>query len=198
MPENFKTTSATAVAASIARCAQLVTASLSQAATLAAMGDELVAVLRSGGQVLLAGNGGSAAEAMHMAEELTGRFKTNRAPLPAVALCADPTMLTCIGNDFGFDEVFSRPVAALGRPGDLLVLFSTSGNSRNLVNACAAARARGMKIHCLLGKDGGALAGRGDRELIVPCSETARIQEVHQLAMHILLEIVETEFGLPV
>src|ERR1035437_785646 len=95
-----------AVAASIARCAQLVTASLSHAATLAAMGDELVAVLRSGGKVLLAGNGGSAAEAMHMAEELTGRFKTNRAPLPAVALCADPTLLTCIGNDFGFDAVF--------------------------------------------------------------------------------------------
>ena len=186
-----------AVAASIARCAQLVAASLSHTAVLAAMGDELVAVLRAGGKVLAAGNGGSAAEAMHMAEELTGRFKTNRAPLPAVALCADPTLLTCIGNDFGFDAVFSRSVEALGRPGDLLVLFSTSGNSPNLVNACTAARARGMKVHCLLGKSGGALAGQGDRELIVAATETARIQEVHQLAMHILLEIVEVEFGLP-
>ncbi|MEI7437954.1 MAG: SIS domain-containing protein, partial [bacterium] len=183
-----------AVAASIARCAQLVAASLSHTAVLAAMGDELVAVLRAGGKVLAAGNGGSAAEAMHMAEELTGRFKTNRAPLPAVALCADPTLLTCIGNDFGFDAVFSRSVEALGRPGDLLVLFSTSGNSPNLVNACTAARARGMKVHCLLGKSGGALAGQGDRELIVAATETARIQEVHQLAMHILLEIVEVEF----
>ncbi len=190
------TSSETAVAASIARCAQVVTASLCHAATLAAMGDELVGILRSGGKVLLAGNGGSAAEAMHMAEELTGRFKTNRAPLPAVALCADPTALTCIGNDFGFDAVFSRPVEALGRPGDLLVLFSTSGNSPNLVNACVAARARGMKVHCLLGKTGGALAGKGDRELIVAAPETARIQEVHQLAMHIMLEIVEAEFGL--
>ena len=114
-----------------------------------------------------------------------------------MALCADPTLLTCIGNDFGFDEVFSRPVEALGRPGDLLVLFSTSGNSRNLVKSCTAARARGMTIHCLLGKNGGALAGKGDRELIVAANETARIQEVHQLAMHILLEIVEAEFGLP-
>jgi D-sedoheptulose 7-phosphate isomerase len=154
----------------------------------------LVGTLERGGRVLTAGNGGSAAEAMHMAEELLGRFRGDRPSLPAVALTADGTALTCIGNDYGFDFVFSRQIEGLGRAGDLLVLFSTSGRAANLTRALAAARARQMRILLLLGRDGGALAGAGDCELLVPGAATERIQEAHQLLVHILLEAVERHF----
>jgi len=143
----------------------------------------------------MAGNGGSAAEAMHMAEELVGRFRSDRAPLPAVALAADGTALTCIANDFGFDRVFSRQVEALGKPGDVLVLFSTSGNSRNLLLALDAARGMQMRTVCLLGRDGGQMRGKGTIELVVGVQPTARIQEAHQLIMHLILEEIEQEFG---
>lgn len=156
----------------------------------------MVETLRAGGQVLTAGNGGSAAEAMHMAEELVGRFRTNRRSLPAVALTADGTALTCIGNDFGFDAVFARQVEGLGRPGDLLVIFSTSGAATNLRLAVAAARARSMRVLLLLGRTGGALAGLGDVELLVPRQQaTERIQEAHQVVLHVLLDAVELAFA---
>ena len=160
-----------------------------------ARGAELIAdALQAGGKVLTAGNGGSAADALHMAEELIGRYRTNRAPLPAVALAADATALTCIGNDFGFEHIFSRQVQALGQEGDLLVLFSTSGNSQNLIEAAAAAKAKGVKILSLSGKSGGKLAPVSDLSWIVPSQNTARIQELHTWAMHCILECVEVSF----
>lgn len=169
---------------------------LSEVRTLERMAERMVRTLRRGGAVLAAGNGGSAAEAMHLAEELTGRYRSNRRALPAVALAADGTALTCIGNDFGFDFIFSRQVEAIGRPGDVLVVFSTSGNSPNLVHAVEAARRRRMHVVALLGRDGGVLAGRADVELVVPSRTTARVQEAHQVVLHLLLEAVEEEFGL--
>lgn len=154
----------------------------------------MVDVLNGGGCVMTAGNGGSAAEAMHMSEELVGRFRTNRRSLPGVALVADGTALTCIANDFGFDAVFSRQVEGLGKAGDLLVLFSTSGAATNLKRAAEVARRKGMKILGLLGRDGGALAGCCDVELIVSGTETEHIQEAHQVILHILLNEIEIAF----
>lgn len=151
----------------------------------------IIVALETGSKVLTCGNGGSAADALHMAEELVGRYKTNRRALPAVALCADPTSLTCIANDFGFEHIFSRQVEALGQPGDVLVVFSTSGNSPNLVLAVETAARQGMTTIALLGKTGGALAGKCNYEIIVPANETARIQEVHTFVMHSWLEQVE-------
>ncbi len=164
---------------------------------IAAAGDGIVAALKAGNKVLTAGNGGSAAEAMHMAEEFIGRFHADRVSLPGLALCADATALTCIGNDYGFDAIFSRQVEGLGKPGDILVLFSTSGNSPNIILALEAARKIGMKTLCLLGHSGGKLAGQGTWELLVPAPATARIQEAHQVVVHILLEIVEKAFVRP-
>jgi len=175
------------------------------AATVAALADRLDALealcagvcetLRAGGKILTAGNGGSAAEAFHMAEELVGRFKGDRVALAGLCLAADGTALTCIGNDYGFDAVFSRQVAGLGRPGDMLVLFSTSGSAVNLGLALDAARQAGMTVACLLGRDGGALTGRADWELVVPGTETERIQEAHQVIVHIVLAAIESAFG---
>ena len=163
-------------------------------ADIAAMSGLVIGVLKAGGKVLTAGNGGSAAEALHMSEELVGRFRGNRRSLPAVSLVADSTALTCIGNDFGYDEVFSRQVEGLGVGGDLLVLFSTSGSATNLARAVEQARANGMKVACLLGRDGGLLAGKADCEVIVEGSATERIQEAHQVILHIILDAVEREF----
>ena len=154
----------------------------------------MVDVLRAGGKVLTAGNGGSAAEALHMSEELVGRFRGNRVSLPAICLAADCTALTCIANDFGYDEVFSRQVEGLAREGDLLVLFSTSGSARNLSRALEQARSQGARTLALLGRDGGALAGRADVELVVPGQATERIQEAHQVVLHIILDAVEAAF----
>ena len=182
------------IEAQISECREMVTALTALAEPIDAAARGLVDVLRSGGKVLTAGNGGSAAEAMHMAEELLGRFRSNRRSLPGLALTADGTALTCIGNDFGYDALFRRQIEGLGQPGDLLVLFSTSGRAPNLAAAAAEARTRGMRIMTLLGRDGGALAGVADFELIVPSSTTERIQEAHLLILHILLDAVETAF----
>lgn len=175
----------------IADSAKVVASLASSTETIARISEEIISALKAGHKLLVAGNGGSAAEALHLAEELTGRFKGNRVALPAIALPADCTALTCIGNDYGFDAVFSRQVEAFGTPGDVLVLFTTSGKSRNLVTALEAARARQMKVICLLGKSGGDLAGKGDHELIVKSNETARIQESHQVLLHLILDAVE-------
>ena len=155
----------------------------------------VIDALESGNKILTAGNGGSAAESLHMAEELVGRFRTNRVSLPAVSLVADCTALTCIGNDFGFEYIFSRQIEGLGKPGDVLVLFSTSGSAENLKWALDAAHSKSMKVICLLGKDGGTIAGFGDCELIAPGEVTERIQEVHQLILHLILDAVEERFS---
>ena len=178
----------------IAESADAISSLSSNIDQIAAMSSAIIAALKAGRKVLVAGNGGSAAEALHFAEELTGRFKSNREPLAAVALPADCTALTCIGNDFGFDAIFSRQVEALGRPGDILVLFSTSGNSRNLITALSAAARRKMKTICLLGKNGGVMAGKADHELIVRHGETARIQEAHQAVLHLILDVIEQAY----
>jgi D-sedoheptulose 7-phosphate isomerase len=154
-----------------------------------------VQTLRASGKILSCGNGGSAADAMHLAEELVGRYRANRRSLPGFCLNADATALTCIANDFGFDEVFARQVEGLGAKGDLLVCFSTSGNSPNILRALDAARPRSVKTVALLGKDGGKAKGRADFEIIVGSNDTARIQEVHTLVLHALLEVVEREFA---
>ncbi len=163
----------------------------SQVDRIAAMAGAVVSCLRDGGKILTAGNGGSAAEALHLAEECVGRFRSSRPALPAIALVADPTALTCIGNDFGFDAIFSRSVEALGKQGDLLILFSTSGTANNLLLALETARDRGIKTMALLGRDGGPMRGAADFELIVNSADTARIQEAHQVIVHLLLQAVE-------
>jgi len=152
-----------------------------------------------GGKVLACGNGGSACDAMHFCEELTGRFRADRPPLPAIA-CVDPGHITCVGNDYGFEEVFSRWVRALGRPGDTLVLLSTSGNSENAVRAAAAGREGGLRTLALLGNDGGRLVGQCDIEWIVGGgggggATADRIQEIHMLILHTLIEGVEDRLG---
>ncbi len=147
--------------------------------------------LLAGQTLFTAGNGGSAADALHLAEELIGRYRSNRRPLPAICLNADIGALTCIANDFGYDEIFARQLAALGRPGDVLVVFSTSGHSANILNALRVARSKGVISVGLLGKDGGAARDLADYAIIVPSANTARIQEVHTLILHAICEQVE-------
>ncbi len=158
-----------------------------------------VEALRGGGKVLLFGNGGSAADAQHLAAEFVNRFDRDRRALAAVALTTDASILTSVGNDADFREIFSRQVEALGRPGDVAVGITTSGNSPNVLAALRAARALGLRTAALLGRDGGAAASEVDLALIVPGRETARIQEVHILAGHLVCRRVEDplEGGVP-
>lgn len=151
--------------------------------------------LRRGNKVMFCGNGGSAADSQHLAAELVGRYRRNRPGLAALALTVDTSALTAIGNDFGFEEVFSRQVEALGRPGDVLVAISTSGRSPNVLRAVEAARALGLKTVGLTGGDGGPLAGLVDVALVVPSEDTARIQECHITLGHILCDLVEAELA---
>lgn len=146
---------------------------------------------KAGGKVLSCGNGGSHCDAMHFAEELTGRFRENRPGYPAIAI-SDPSHISCVANDFGYEYVFSRYVEAVGREGDVLLGISTSGNSGNIIKALEAARAKGMKVILLSGKDGGQMAGMADVEIRVPHFGYAdRIQEVHIKAIHIMIQLVE-------
>jgi D-sedoheptulose 7-phosphate isomerase len=147
--------------------------------------------LENGGLLRACGNGGSMCDAMHFAEEWTGRFRSDRRPLPAIAF-SDPSHLTCIANDFGYDEVFAREVLAYGKPGDLLVAISTSGNSPNVLRAAEVAREKGVTTVGLLGKGGGQLKDRVDIPIVVPLAQTSdRIQEVHIKVLHIVIEAVE-------
>jgi D-sedoheptulose 7-phosphate isomerase len=146
--------------------------------------------LAAGHKVLACGNGGSAADAMHFCEELTGRFRQDRPPLAAIA-CTDPGHLTCTANDYGFDQVFARWIDALGKPGDCLVLLSTSGNSENLLRAAERARARELTVFGLLGRGGGQLLPLCHHSLIVPGETPDRIQELHMLILHALVEGIE-------
>ena len=144
----------------------------------------------SGNKILACGNGGSACDAIHFAEEFTGRFRKHRRALPVIAL-TESSHLTCVANDYGWDEVFARGVEAFGKPGDLLLAISTSGNSPNVIRAVETAKEIGMGTILLLGKTGGILKGTSDHEIIVDCQTTERIQEIHMMALHILIEAVE-------
>jgi D-sedoheptulose 7-phosphate isomerase len=154
------------------------------------LGDALIKCWEGRGKVLCAGNGGSAADAMHLAEELCVRFMKNRKALAAIAL-ADPTVLTCAGNDFGFDSVFARQVEALGNAGDVLVVFTTSGNSANILKAIEQAKSQKLITVAFLGKDGGKAKGQCDIEFIIPSKLPHRIQEGHQILFHTLCEWVD-------
>jgi D-sedoheptulose 7-phosphate isomerase len=159
-------------------------------------GQRLAGVLASGGKIMFCGNGGSAADSQHLASELTGRFIKERRPLAGVALTTDSSALTCIANDYSFDEVFSRQVQGLGRAGDALIGISTSGNSANVLRAVEAAKAMGIYTLGLLGRDGGKLGALCDASIIVPHAVTARIQEAHLLIGHTLCGLIEAEMGL--
>jgi len=159
-------------------------------------GGLIAAALRDGRKLMLCGNGGSAADSQHIAAEMAGRFIKDRRPLAAVALSTDTSTMTCIANDYTFDEVFSRQVLGLGRAGDCLLAISTSGNSRNVVRAAEVARAGGIQVVGLLGRDGGALRGLCDVALVVPSQTTARIQEAHIFLGHTLCALVEDALGL--
>lgn len=147
--------------------------------------------LKNGGKILIAGNGGSAADAQHFAAEFVGRFTADRPAYAAIALTTDSSMLTAWSNDVGFDSVFARQVQALGRPGDVFIGISTSGESKNILLAAAEARRIGMTSIGLIGRDGGRLRSASDISIIVPSNETPRIQECHILIIHMLCELVE-------
>jgi D-sedoheptulose 7-phosphate isomerase len=149
--------------------------------------------LRNGGKLLFFGNGGSAADAQHLAAEFVGRFVLERRPLPALALTTDTSLLTAVGNDYGFDQVFIRQIQALGQRGDVAIGITTSGNSPNVLLALKESRARGLKTIGLAGKDGGALRTAVDLPIIVPSPITARIQECHIAIGHLLCELMEEE-----
>jgi len=167
-----------------------------QGDAIAALVEVYVGTLRAGGTLLFAGNGGSAADAQHIATEYVVRYSHNRRPLPAIALTTDTSLLTAGANDLGFDEIFARQVEALARPGDVLVLHSTSGESPNLVRAAQAAKMKGVTVVALLGKSGGALKDLADHSLVVPSDETSHIQELHLAVEHILCGMVERALGL--
>ncbi|MDK7757958.1 D-sedoheptulose 7-phosphate isomerase [Providencia rettgeri] len=162
-------------------------AAIQQAAVL------LADSFKAGGKVLSCGNGGSHCDAMHFAEELTGRYRENRPGYPAIAI-SDVSHLSCVSNDFGYEYVFSRFIEAVGMKGDVLLGISTSGNSGNIIKAIAAAREKGMKVITLTGKDGGKIAGTADIEIRVPHFGYAdRIQEIHIKVIHILIQLIEKE-----
>jgi len=150
-------------------------------------------VLRDGGTLFFCGNGGSAADAQHMATEYVVRYMRNRRALPAVALTTDTSLITATGNDFGFDEIFSRQIEALVGARDLLIIHSTSGSSPNVVKAARAAKAKGAKVVALSSRDGGALRAIADHSIIVPTDRTDRAQEIHLCIEHAICELIETE-----
>ena len=165
--------------------------SADQAEEIAAIADRYEAALRGGGTLFFAGNGGSAADAQHLATEYVVRYQTTRPAMRAIALTTDTSLLTACANDLGFDEVFSRQVEALAEPGDLLVLHSTSGESPNVIRAAQAAKARGVTVIAFLGKSGGQLKELADVALVIPADDTARIQELHLAIEHVICDLVE-------
>lgn len=151
---------------------------------------DLAEVFTNGNKVLICGNGGSNCDALHFAEEFTGRFRKERRALPAIAI-SDSSHITCVGNDYGFDYIFSKGVEAHGKEGDMFIGISTSGNSGNVIKAVEKAKELGMKTVALLGKDGGKLKGMCDYEFIIPGETSDRIQEIHMMILHIIIEGVE-------
>ncbi len=186
-----------AVASALAGRRKLMDAAFAQletrAGTLAAAAGCVLAALRLGRKVLVAGNGGSAAEAQHLAAELVGRFQRERAPYAALALTTDSSILTAVANDYGYDEVFARQVRGLGQPGDVFIAFSTSGESESLVRAAAACRESLITVIAVTGERPNRLERKADLAVRVPVVETAAIQELHMAVTHILCDIVEAE-----
>ena len=154
-----------------------------------------VETLKNGNKILLCRNGGSAANAQHIAAELTGRYKTERRGLPGIALTTDTSVLTAIGNDYGYDRIFDRQVEALANKGDLLIGISTSGNSKNVINALKIAKEMGCKTLGLSGRNGGAMNDVCDLNLVVPSNNTPRIQEIHILFGHTICQIIDDELS---
>ncbi len=176
----------------IDRTTKVLTELKSQAQSVNAVATAIKTALLNGGKLLTAGNGGSAAEALHLAEELTGRYaQPDRRPFPAICLAADGTALTCIANDWEFSKVFSRQVEAFAGPKDVLVLFSTSGNSKNLIAAARAMGDAGGKVVGLLGRGGGELRSMCDFAIVADGDQSGPIQECHQVILHLILEKVE-------
>ena len=155
----------------------------------------IIGTLRGGGKLLICGNGGSAAEAAHFATELVGRFDRKRRSLPAVALSSDGSLLSCIGNDFGFEEVFARQIAGLGRPGDLVVVLTSSGNSPNIVAALREAGKLGLQSIAMLGRGGGKARGMATCELIAPGADGATAQEAQFFLIHYFCRLIDAEFS---
>ena len=155
----------------------------------------VVTCLSAGGKVLWMGNGGSAADCQHLAAEFMVRYKAERRPLPSIALTTDSSILTAHTNDYEFDSLFARQIEALARPEDLVIGISTSGNSGNVIQGIEQAKTMGVATATLLGRDGGALATMADHAVIVPCDETARIQEVHIFIGHWLCEVIDSELA---
>jgi len=150
--------------------------------------------LKNGGKVLLCGNGGSAADAQHIAAELSGRFKKERISLAGIALTTDTSALTAIGNDYGYEFVFSRQLEGVGRNGDILIAISTSGNSKNVLNAMESAKKMGIKTITLTGKTGGEMAKKGDINIIIPSNDTPRIQEMHIMVGHMICALIDEKY----
>ena len=151
----------------------------------------IIDCLKNNNKILLCGNGGSASECSHIAAEFVGRFKKERKALPAIALTTDMPIITAIGNDYGFDKIFERQIEALGKKGDVLISMTTSGNSKNIINAIEKSSSKGIKTIGLLGKDGGRVKNTSNIEIIIPSDNTPRIQEAHLTILHIICELVE-------
>lgn len=160
------------------------------------IGQLLAHSLANGGTLFWCGNGGSAADSQHLAAELVGRFNQNRRALRSIALTTDTSVLTCVANDYSYADIFARQVEAIGRPGDVLIGISTSGNSENVLRAFKTAKEMGLMTIALLGKGGGPANDSADHTLVIPSDSTARIQEAHILIGHILCELIEQEPGL--
>jgi D-sedoheptulose 7-phosphate isomerase len=163
----------------------------SMAPSIEQAGERLASAIGSGQKILICGNGGSAADAQHFAAEIIGRFEQERAAWPAIALTTDSSILTALGNDYGFDDVFARQVQGLGLPGDILIGISTSGNSKNVLQAVAQAKVQGMPAIGLLGNDGGALRSQVDWPVVISHSTTARVQEAHIFILHFWALLIE-------
>lgn len=175
----------------IAAAAETVRSLASLEARMVEAADLIEQCLRSGNKLLLCGNGGSATDAAHFATEFVVRFAKDRRAYPAICLASDGGLLTAAGNDYGFDEIFARQVAAFGVRGDVMICLTTSGKSKNVVRALEEAKARKLKTIAFLGRDGGSTIGMADVNLLVSSNSTARIQEAHQLLLHVLCEIIE-------
>ena len=157
-------------------------------------GELCLNALKNGNKVMLCGNGGSAADSQHIAAELSGRFKKERIPLAGIALTTDTSALTAIGNDYGYEYVFSRQLEALGKEGDVLIAISTSGNSPNVIKAIESAKKTGIKVITLSGKDGGKMKEMGDVNIVIPSNDTPRIQEMHIMVGHMICALIDEGF----
>lgn len=164
--------------------------------SIEAAGEKMVKSIKAGGKIIACGNGGSLCDATHFCEELTGRFRHDRKSIPAISI-NDPSHITCVGNDYGFDYIFSKYVEGHGNSGDILFAISTSGNSSNVINAVKEAKSKGMFVVSMTGKDGGILATLSDIDINVPWNKYSdRIQEIHIKVIHILVELIEKGLGM--